>query len=296
MSVHVDIHCHSSSKAFMSGMSHPSKNLYRRFPFTIEHPIYRLLRKPIAKFSNIRLETQSAFDQLFEGGVRVAFVSVTPMEKAFTMLNPLAKGTKNELLKSFLKEPSNYRDGFIGSKAMNALTGFKVSDIDSIKGSVYHIYQELFLPEIDFLLSEKDKKSPDGRYTVRFPKNYSELKQYLLDPSNLNILLTVEGAHCFGEASTLPVLQAGITNTHSTDTHNVAYANQMAANIRDFRTRYPVPLFSVGLCHHFWNGLAGHARSLASLLEAVLNQDEGLNGPLLDAGRMVIDELSRKEY
>ncbi|MBK7764534.1 MAG: hypothetical protein IPI46_14535 [Bacteroidetes bacterium] len=296
MSFNIDIHCHSSSKPFMSGIGNPKQNLFSSFNFRLEHKVYKLLRKPIEKLSHIKLATQSNLDALFEGGVRVAFVSLTPMEKAFTVLNPNVKGTKNELLRTFLAEKSNYRNGFLSSMAINALTGYKVSDIDYIKNSAYDIYTDLFLKEFEILAAMDNTTSPNGKYIVKFPSSHTELITNLNEPNTLNILLNVEGAHVFGKAATLPEIQSGIHQTHQTDHHNVALANALCLNIKHIRTQYAIPIFSVGLCHHFWNGLAGHARSLASLLEAILNQDEGLNGPLTDNGRVVIEEFNKREY
>ncbi len=280
----------------MSGIGKPKQDMFKAFNFKLEHKIYRLLKKPIENFSHIRLASQSNFDALFEGGVRVAFVSLTPMEKAFTVLNPDAKGLKSDLLKTFLAERSNYRDGFLSSLAMNALTGFKVSDIDYIKNTAYDIYEDLLLKELESLASLNNKKSSNGKYTLKFPANFNELSSNLKDETTLNVILTIEGAHAFGRAQTLPEIQQSIRSSHQIDTHNVALANALCKNIKHLRTKFSIPIFSVGLCHHFWNGLAGHARSLASLLEAILNQEQGLNAPLLDNGRVVIDEFNNTEY
>ncbi|HOZ51652.1 MAG TPA: hypothetical protein PLU17_07345 [Chitinophagaceae bacterium] len=296
MSLNIDIHCHTSSKPFMSGIDAQKLNMYDTKKFNLEHSIYKLLRKPIEKLSHINLSTQSNFDHLFEGGVRVAFVSLTPMEKAFTVLNPDAKGFKSGLIKTFLGEKSNYRDGFLSSLAMNALTGYKASDIDYVKNTAYNIYDDMLKKELGFLSLIKDKKSPNGKYTVKFPSNYTELNENLKDETILNVLVTIEGAHAFGKALTIGDIQVGRKNKHKIDTHNVSLATPICKNIKDARTSFSIPIFSVGMCHHFWNGMAGHARSLASLLESVVNQDEGLNAPLLDTGRVVIDEFNKTEY
>lgn len=110
------------------------------------------------------------------------------------------------------------------------------------------------------------------------------------------MFLTIEGTHAFGKALPLPDIQAGRTNKHATKNANVSKAAPSCENIMNLRTGYDIPVFSVGLFHHFWNGLAGHARSLAGPLEAVVNQQEALNGPLLDAGEVVIDELNKVDY
>jgi microsomal dipeptidase-like Zn-dependent dipeptidase len=296
MALNIDIHCHTSSKPFMSGIGEQRLSMYESKKFKLDHPIYKLLRKPLEKMSHINLSTQSNFDELFEGDVRLAFVSITPIEKAFTVLNPDAKGLKSRLVKAFMGEKSNYRDGFVSSFAINALTGFKASDIDLVKSGITDIYRDLFLKEMDFLSSVHNKKSPNNKYSVRLPKNLTELRENLKDETILNVIINVEGGHVFGKTATLPEIQAGRTNKHKKDDHDLSLATLLCKNIKDVRTRYPFPIFSVSLCHHFWNGMAGHARSLASLCESVFNQEEGLNGPLMEVGKSVIREFNETEY
>ena len=57
--VYIDVHCHSSSKAFMSGIGAEDNNVFDSFYFNIEHPVYRLLRTPIENRSHVRLVSQS---------------------------------------------------------------------------------------------------------------------------------------------------------------------------------------------------------------------------------------------
>ncbi|HPI53573.1 MAG TPA: hypothetical protein PLU10_02710 [Chitinophagaceae bacterium] len=296
MIFNIDVHCHSSSKAFMSGVGQPTKNPYQFFEFDLSHPIYQLLRKPIERLSHIRLATQSNFDSLYEGGIRVAMVSLTPMEKAFTVLNQDQDTWLKQFIKNVLREPSNYQEGFVGSKAINALTGYHVNDIEGVKRLWYAIYHDLLKKEIKFLYDLKGELSPNKKYRLQFPADYSELVELSNNPENLCILLSVEGAHSFGENRVLPDIIDGRRNNHEKDTHNVLLAQEICKNIQDVKTNGQLRLHSVGLCHHFWNGLAGHCRSMDNLMSGILNQEEGLNAPLMDTGRMVLDEMARTDY
>lgn len=296
MTFNIDVHCHSSSKAFMSGVGHPTKNPFQFFEFNLTHPIYQLLRKPIEQFTHIRLATQSNFDSLYEGGVRVAMVSLTPMEKAFTVLNQDHDKFIKQLIKALLKESSSYQEGFVGSKAINALTGYDVNDIDGVKRTWYAVYNDLLKKEIQFLADLKGQLSPNKKYRIQFPDNYQELEQFLQDSQNLCILLSVEGAHSFGRNRVLADIINGRKNSHQTDNHNVLIAQEVCENIKHVKLNGSLRLHSVGLCHHFWNGLAGHCRSMDNLMSGILNQEEGLNAPLMDTGRMVLDEMARTDY
>mgnify|MGYP003817078665 CR=1 FL=1 len=280
----------------MSGVGQPTKNPYQFFEFDLSHPIYQLLRKPIERLSHIRLATQSNFDSLYEGGIRVAMVSLTPMEKAFTVLNQDQDTWLKQFIKNVLREPSNYQEGFVGSKAINALTGYHVNDIEGVKRLWYAIYHDLLKKEIKFLYDLKGELSPNKKYRLQFPADYSELVELSNNPENLCILLSVEGAHSFGENRVLPDIIDGRRNNHEKDTHNVLLAQEICKNIQDVKTNGQLRLHSVGLCHHFWNGLAGHCRSMDNLMSGILNQEEGLNAPLMDTGRMVLDEMARTDY
>jgi len=296
MSFNIDIHCHSSSKPFMSRIGQQKHTPFETYNFEITHPIYQMLRKPLQQFSKIRFTTQSNFDHMYQGGVRVAMISITPIEKAFTVLNPQAASFKSQLMQTFLKEKSNYRDGFLSSYAINALTGYHVKDIDDVKGKYYDVFNDLFMKEMQYLSSFQNQKGLNGQYSIRFPKNYQELSNNIQDDRILNIIITLEGAHALGQFETLQTIQQGVHNTHMTDSNQYALGNQLCKNLKEIRTKFPIPIFSISLCHHFWNGLAGHARSLNNLMSEIVNQEEGINSGLQTNGKMLIAEMAKTTY
>jgi hypothetical protein len=51
MSFNIDIHCHSSSKPFMSRIGQQKHTPFETYNFEITHPIYQMLRKPLQQFS-----------------------------------------------------------------------------------------------------------------------------------------------------------------------------------------------------------------------------------------------------
>jgi len=52
--------------------------------------------------------------------------------------------------------------------------------------------------------------------------------------------------------------------------------------------------FYISLNHHFWNGLAGHAKSLMKLIGTIVSQEEGINEGLKGMGEEVINLLLKK--
>ena len=52
--------------------------------------------------------------------------------------------------------------------------------------------------------------------------------------------------------------------------------------------------FYISLNHHFWNGLAGHAKSLMKLIGTIVSQEEGINEGLKGMGEEVIKLLLKK--
>jgi hypothetical protein len=295
MSFNIDIHCHSSSKPFMSGIDQQIKTAFETYDFDIDHPIYNLLRSQLAKFSKVLLKTQSNFGNLYKGGVRVAFVSLTPMERGFTAMNPKPVSFFKTIKKDLLEEASGYGIQFLSSAAINALTGYSKNDNNIVKRALGSIYEELFLKEINYLLRQANYR--DQICTIRFPKNYAELAANLNDDHILNILVNIEGAHSFGSFRLLPDLIGGVSNTHSQYDGNVFTGSEICSNLKAYRTNAQYPrIFSIGICHHFWNGLAGHARSLNGLIADVVSQNEGINSGLQASGKMVIDAMALTDY
>ena len=88
MKFNIDIHCHPSTKSFMSAMEETDKkNPFISYDHNVEDIIMQLIKKMLAKKAEVQLSTQSNFDNLFRGGHRVIIASITPMERAFLVAN-----------------------------------------------------------------------------------------------------------------------------------------------------------------------------------------------------------------
>ena len=267
----IDIHCHASSKPFLSA-DPPKYNIFKPYSFTR----HKKLRETIEFLSNVRNHTQSNFDNLYQGGVRVAFLSLTPVEKGFlkkSILNAVQYATLGRITEE---------------EIVSSLTGFDDKILKFINSNAYNdYYKQSLLPEYVWLTAYADQPSPNGNYTVKFPKNFAELEANLNNDQFLNIILNVEGAHAFAMAPFETMLEHPYQYT-------TAELNQLCANINDIRINHPIPIFSIGLMHHFWNGLGGHAASLMNLIRNLKNQDIGLNTGLNESGKTVLREMVKK--
>ena len=137
----VDIHCHSSGKPFMSGRAQPVHTPFESYNNEIQAWLLNRLNKQIENLSSVRLATQSNFDNLNAGNVRVIITSITPLERAFLVVNQRANSFLNDVIKDLVRENTTPWEDTIKSKVVNALTGFYVDDIEFVKKSILHYFR-----------------------------------------------------------------------------------------------------------------------------------------------------------
>lgn len=292
----VDIHCHPSGKPYMSGRAHQQHSPFESYNNEIQGWLLNRLNRQIENLSHIRLATQSNFDNLHAGNVRVVIASITPLERAFLVVNQKAGSFLNDTIKDLVTEKKTPWEDTVKSKVVNALTGFYVDDIDFIKKSILHYFREGFLPEYNYFTSFHDKESAAGGYKIKFVKNYQEIEDIMNAGSNtICVVLSIEGAHALAkEVPNLGHLRRMQGISHKNDPANFTALGDYVNNIEKLKKLDFVPLF-VTFNHHFWNGLGGHARSLMKLVGTFVSQDEGLNEGLKEIGKEVINYLLRTD-
>lgn len=266
----IDIHCHSSAKPFLSGVP-PVKTIFEEFSFKRNKKISKI----IEMLSSIRNSTQSNFDNLYNGGVRIAFLSLTPIEKGFLKKSAL----------DIIRYPT--LGNITENEVISALTGFDIQLLSNIQSNQFtNYFTQSLIPEYQWLIWFDNHNSPSFDYTVKFPKNFNDLEANLLDDGILNIILNIEGAHAFAIAPSENMLEQKYT-------YQQTELVTIFSNINELKINQPIPIFSVGLMHHFWNGLGGHSASFLNQIKYFKKQSIGLNDPLNDAGKQVINELLR---
>ena len=295
MNFNVDIHCHPTGKPYMSGRSNPLHTPFESYDNDIQSWLLSRLKKQIEKISEVRLATQSNFDNLHLGNVRVAVISFTPLEKAFLMSNLKPDSFLNDNIKDLVIEREVPWEDTIKTKVINALTGFNLDDVDFCKKSMVNYFQEGLLPEYRYAIKYHGQKNKGGTYTIKFVRNYAEIEAELTANSKTICLITsIEGGHTLeSKVPNMAFLRRDQNSNHKKDPVDLSRLIEYVDNIAAMKQwEYP-PLF-ITVNHHFWNGLGGHAKSLVKLVGTIVSQSEGVNVGLKEMGKEVIKLLLKK--
>jgi microsomal dipeptidase-like Zn-dependent dipeptidase len=299
MSFNIDIHCHPSTKPFMSSMiDAEKKSVFEKYNHNIESSVMELLKKQFEKLSEVHLATQSNFDSLFRGGHRVVVASITPMERGFLVAGDM-KNIKPKALSLIAKAfvfDLGYWPGTIKPILINGLMGFSTKNIEFVRNAsgLTNYFKDGLLPEYNYLKGFHNKVSPQEKYTLKLVNSFKEIEDGMLTDGGkaLYVILSVEGAHAL--KNMVPVtteIKANQGRVYTPEELNeVEDGPGIKANITAMKKWKHVPLF-ITVMHHFWNGMGGHARSLNKLVGEVLNQSEGINQPLTALGRPFIRDL-----
>lgn len=290
--MNIDIHCHSSTKVAMQ-TNKPLSLLFKGFSFVPESSLLKKTQKFLEKATGVLGKTQSHFDSMYKGGVRVAIISFTPMEKGFNIINNKQGNFFTDVMRDLATRKRS--DILISPKIINALTGYDIAEIEKVQDGLTDYYLQALKPEHDLILSYKDKqgKVGDKNYTLRFPRNATELKKQLKDDSNLCILLSIEGMHSVMPAPTNLEVYKGQKNTKGDNSNKIDndLLGVIKLRIDEMKNQWLARPVFVSLNHHFYNRLGGHASSLGRLITKLVNQDEGLNTSLTANGEEVIKAL-----
>ncbi len=291
----IDIHCHPSGKPYMSGRSNPLHTPFESYGNEINSWLLSRLNRQIENISSVRLSTQSNFDNLHKGNVRVIIASLTPLEKAFLVSNLKPDSFLNDTLKDLVSERKVPWEDTVKSKVVNALTGFNLDDIDFTKKSMKNYFQDGLVSEYNYFTKFNNQQNKAKDYTVKFVKNYQQLEEIIqADTNTICIILSIEGAHTLAsEVPNMAFLKRDQAQSHKKDPADFSTLIQYENNILEMKKWEFVPLF-ISLNHHFWNGLGGHAKSLMKLIGTIVSQSEGLNEGLKELGKEVIDRLLKK--
>jgi microsomal dipeptidase-like Zn-dependent dipeptidase len=288
----IDIHCHPSWKPYMSGRTNPIHTPFESYDNEIKAWLVKRLSRQIENKLHVKLATQSNFDNLHKGGVRVVIVSLTPLEKAFLVTNLKADVFLNHTLKDLISEKKTPWEYTIKPGVVNAVTGFYIDDIDFAKKMMLQYFQEGLVPEYNYFTKFNTQKSKDESYTIKFVKNYKEIEHTIkTDAATICIIISIEGAHALSsQVPDLASLRRAQGRSHQKDPPDFTSLIEYANNIEAMKKWEFVPLF-ISLNHHFWNGLGGHAKSLMKLIGIIVSQAEGVNEGLKELGKEVIKLL-----
>lgn len=295
MNFNVDIHCHPSGKPYMSGRSNPLHTPFETYNNEIAGWLLSRLKKQIEKISEIKLGTQSNFDNLHLGNVRIIIASFTPLEKAFLVANLKPDSFINDNFKGLVTETQTPWEDTIKTSVVNALTGFGTDDIDFSKKSMINYFQEGLQPEYRYFTKFHNQKNKAKNYIIKFVKNFSEIETAIYgDSTTICIINSIEGAHTLAsQVPNMAFLKRDQGMGHKKDPADFTRLIEYVNNIEAIK-QWEFPPFFISLNHHFWNGLGGHAKSLMKLIGTIVSQAEGLNTGLKGMGEEVIKLLLKK--
>jgi microsomal dipeptidase-like Zn-dependent dipeptidase len=254
----IDLHCHPNLKTFNSGYPTPVANIWD----AVQHKIDSKLAKSVSDLAaHIHMESQCNLDAMVAGNMCVFQLSLYPTERGFLHLR-------------------NVPTVLLGKKRINivqeVVTGYSAESIAEQKK--HYKYFEDLQAEYQYVVNQQGK-SPDGKNEFVIVNNYTELEKALHKKNTYIGIITIEGAH---------VLGTGAPETDSLSKE--ALTKQLTDNINTIK-KWKNPPFIINLSHHFWNHLAGHAKSFKRPINSIVNQNKGKNKGITEAGWHVIREL-----
>ena len=256
----VDIHIHPAMKPLgksynrQPGVNHPHRNRTDSI-WHADPPT--LLDKALNIFLTLTKFRQSDFTSLAEGGACVVFVSLCGLEKSFVMTK---MGTRlpGDVLNDLVIG--------LGKKRIDHIQ--KMKDYFADLELEYNYYLQL-----------------DG-HRVKIDKQWFEYRivsgsrEIINDPKaevqTIYVILTIEGTHVF--------------NTGLQMMGRKANPDEVLENI-DKVKNWDKRLFLIGLTHHFYNEMVGHAQSLSGVAAKMCDQSEGMNEGINELGWKVVRKL-----
>ena len=265
--VYTDIHLHSAIKPFNS-RSIEDAGLWNY----IEHSCKgRLAGWMVNGSKEIPRFSQSNFEALAEGNVRLGFLCLTPLEKRMLsprLLNKTKKGSATASCVSGLQFEEEI------------WTNDEIDYFDDLAKNIRYVQDNEGKPHI---INGED-------YTYELVKDAAHLKEILEDPNKLAIILSIEGGHSLSHSFEKEKIE-----------DEAAYESLVLDNVRRLKGTKPLfddegiyleaPVFYLGLNHFFWNGLGGHAKTFGFAEQLVFGQKEGLNTGMTELGKKVINLL-----
>jgi microsomal dipeptidase-like Zn-dependent dipeptidase len=262
-----DFHIHSSLKSFNAE--------------TVESPWVKmendcmghLVKWMVKVTKEMPKYSQANFEALVKANVRLACVSIVPIEKKMIM-------------PSLVNDKKNH-------DTTSCITGIsKKYDYEQLKTEEINYFDDL-VSHIEYLLSYNDKPHDvDGKsFTCKFPSSGLQLANMLQESDVLAVVLTIEGGHS---------LTHSIENK---DVSNTLEFKELALNnvkklkgilpLRDNDTAktLDIPIFSLGLNHFFWNGLSGQARTLSKAQNLLMSQKSHIDEGIKPLGMAVVELL-----
>jgi|GEM_PF-2406577 len=274
-----DLHCHPAVRPWLNG----ANTIWEAYSYTGKKN--KMVKVIEAQRLGKRgaMYDQAGFPKLHAGGTRIVFAAMYPMEKGFLLKNhfigddsgPVSGNKKvvNEnrtiLLSLFTKYPfkrlvkmsqEEYWDSFLEEYRKYLAESGNVNSPYG-KGSAKEI--EILMNEPVFKLNGLLSFDPKGTYVLADKINppASILKKQVMT------ILTMEGMGILTQTA------------HANGQFNPPKVRSQGAIFKKIKfIKEKTPVFFITFCHHFDNGVCGHARSIPCKSKILgLNQEKRIN-------------------
>ncbi len=224
--------------------------------------------KDIPKYS------QCNFESFIKGGVKLAYISLTPIE--YEMRHP-----------RFIKKTEKM------VPVLSCVTGCRVNH-DFFENEFIDYFDDL-RSNIQYIIDEQRKAHPINNELFSFEiiKNKHQLKSTFKNPYKIGIMLSIEGAHALGHSY-----------SKSKPFDSPEYAKFVLENVERLKGVRPFydnsnqyldyPVWFITINHFMWNGLSGHARTFSNKQNLIFNQSKMMNTGFTDLGKQVVEKLLDK--
>lgn len=246
-----DLHCHPNLKPFGQSFGGRASNPKRDIWYSERT---NLLKYWITWFSGITRFSQADLSTMGKGNVKLALVSLYPLEKGY-FVNKLGDGPLTAIL-------------------ANMFTGF---GYDRIRHLQTHVdYFRDLMQEYEYFLQSPRENAVDGTAFRWVPvRDGGEASEVISRENEIAVVFAIEGAHVFNSG----------LRKYGRETME----EEVLFNIRKVK-EFPYPPAYITFAHNFNNDLCGHARSLDPVKIAV-DQEENLNEGFFPLGEKAVDAL-----
>ena len=256
----IDLHIHPALKPMgksfngKRGINSPNKNQKNSIWYYDPPTLVDKVANIATTLTKFR---QSDFTSLALGGAEIVFVSLCGLEKGFVM-NKMGTGLPGDIV-------GNLVTG-IGKKRIDHVQ--KMQDYFTDLELEYDFYKQL----------DGHKIKINGKWhRYKIVSCFNEIEENNNDDTNtIFVILTIEGSHVFN---------AGLKMMGKT-----VNPDEVLAGIDKIK-QWDKRLFFMGLTHHFYNEMIGHAQSLFGIVRKMCDQTEGMNEGFNELGWKVLRKL-----
>lgn len=284
---YADIHCHPSLKPYLSSHN-PEKRVGMWKPLPIS-PVYDEVPRWMRPVIDDAVHgSQASYQQLQQGKVRVVFHSITPAEHQFYYLR--------RFMSIFLRRNQLAR---LHAAIINTSKEVMAQRVSGTLTDHDALYFDELEDEYNYVRTQVDASK--GKRQIQLVGGYAELQEVLQkDDFTAATILNVEGAHSlfnFSHARDLKLPAKTVNNPNSVKFQQ--YESLLENNIKVVKRWGPdgrhTP-FTMTFSHHFWNLLAGHAKSVGGVMGTLfVNQTQGCQTGFTELGRRMLRRLLARD-